>query len=372
MPVASGARRNTAPPLALAWVGLTIYATLYPFAGWLWPPGATLGNLLLLPWPRWYQRFDMLANLLAYMPLGALLYTAAVRQRARPLAGLGLALAVGALGSYGLEVLQQFLPQRVPSALDWLLNSLGALAGAVLAAVLHASGALARLRGALQRWFPERGAGLLLLLLWPVGLLFPAPVPLALGQLGGWLAERAQELTADTPWADAAIDALAAWAAAQEPLGPASEWLAVALGLLAPCLLAYAMTRPGWRRVVLALGAAVLALAVTTLSTALNFGPDHALAWRTPVTLPALLSGLAAALLLVPVGPRLAAGLGLVAVTGLVALVAQAPADPYFAQSLHGWEQGRFIRFHGVAQWVGWLWPYAAIVVLLGHVGRAR
>ena len=38
---------------------------------------------------------------------------------------------------------------------------------------------------------------------------------------------------------------------------------------------------------------------------------------------------------------------------------------PYFAQSLHGWEQGRFIRFHGAAQWVGWLWPYAAIVYLL-------
>ena len=42
-------------------------------------------------------------------------------------------------------------------------------------------------------------------------------------------------------------------------------------------------------------------------------------------------------------------------------LVAQAPADTYFAQSLQGWEQGRFIRFHGAAQWVGWLWPYAAI-----------
>ena len=26
--------------------------------------------------------------------------------------------------------------------------------------------------------------------------------------------------------------------------------------------------------------------------------------------------------------------------------------------SLQAWEQGRFIRFHGLAQWVGWLWPY--------------
>jgi hypothetical protein len=52
----------------------------------------------------------------------------------------------------------------------------------------------------------------------------------------------------------------------------------------------------------------------------------------------------------------------------LVAVLAQAPADAYFAQSLQGWEQGRFIRFHGAAQWVGWLWPYAAMGYLLGRV----
>ena len=62
---------------------------------------------------------------------------------------------------------------------------------------------------------------------------------------------------------------------------------------------------------------------------------------------------------------RVAAGFGLIALTALVMLVARAPADPYFAQSLQGWEQGRFIRFHGAAQWVGWLWPYAALTYLL-------
>jgi hypothetical protein len=49
-------------------------------------------------------------------------------------------------------------------------------------------------------------------------------------------------------------------------------------------------------------------------------------------------------------------------------LVAQAPDDPYFAQSLQGWEQGRFIRFHGAAQWVGWAWPYAALIYLLARL----
>jgi hypothetical protein len=62
--------------------------------------------------------------------------------------------------------------------------------------------------------------------------------------------------------------------------------------------------------------------------------------------------------------------LGFAALAVLVTLVARAPADPYYAASLQGWEQGRFIRFHGLAQWVGWLWPYAAMVWLLGRMAR--
>ena len=36
--------------------------------------------------------------------------------------------------------------------------------------------------------------------------------------------------------------------------------------------------------------------------------------------------------------------------------------------SLQAWERGRFIRFHGVAQWIGWLWPYAVLLHLLRRV----
>jgi hypothetical protein len=55
--------------------------------------------------------------------------------------------------------------------------------------------------------------------------------------------------------------------------------------------------------------------------------------------------------------------------SALVALVAQAPADPYLADSLQSWQQGRFIHFYGLAQWIGWLWPYGAIVWLLVRIG---
>ena len=114
----------------------------------------------------------------------------------------------------------------------------------------------------------------------------------------------------------------------------------------------------------------MLAFAVSTLSTALNFGPEHALAWWTPTTWQALALGVALAALAIGAGPRLSAGLGVAALTTLVVLVAQAPTDAYYAASLQGWEQGRFIRFHGMAQWVGWLWPYAAMAWLLSRLAQ--
>jgi hypothetical protein len=51
-----------------------------------------------------------------------------------------------------------------------------------------------------------------------------------------------------------------------------------------------------------------------------------------------------------------------------LSLLNQAPTSPYFAQTLAAWEQGRFIRFNGIAQWLGWLWPYAALVYVLARV----
>jgi hypothetical protein len=78
------------------------------------------------------------------------------------------------------------------------------------------------------------------------------------------------------------------------------------------------------------------------------------------------------ALALVPVPQRLVQGLALMALSVGVVLVSQAPADPYFAQNLQAWEQGRFVRFHGLAQWIGWLWPFATIGWLLSRLARAR
>jgi hypothetical protein len=324
-----------------------------------------------LPKTNWLLSFDITSNLLGYLPLGALLMLALRRSGWRVAPALVLALALPAALSYATEVLQHFVPGRVPAREDWLMNCAGAAAGALLALLLHALGVLDVWQALRGRWFVRDSAGALALLtLWPVGLLFPAPVPLGLGQVGERLREWLAQLLQDVPWASAVEDLLVAPAADVTPLRPLTEALIVALGLLAPCVVAYAVMPPGWRRIAIAAGALLLGVGGMTLSTVLNFGPSHALGWLAPSTLPGLGLGAVLALLAAALPRRMVAGAGLVALTGLVVGVAQAPADPYFAQSLQAWEQGRFVRFHGLAQWVGWLWPYAAIVWLLSRLNR--
>ena len=363
------ATRSTGLAMPAAWVyaALVVYASLYPFDDWRWPPGRLWLDMLALPWPRYRPAFDLWANLLGYLPLGLLVALATRRRSWAVLFGVLLP----ALLSYGAEVAQHFLPGRHPSLLDLSLNSAGALLGALLGVALRALGWGDRWRAWQTRWFERVGATpLLLLALWPVGLLFPAPVALGLGQIGPRLRPWLAGLLDGVPWAEPWLQALTTTAPKATP-SPAIELMITWLGLLAPCLVAFAVVAPGWRRAVLTAGAALLAIGVETLSTALNFGPDRALAWWTATTTPALLGALLGAVMLMALPSRLAAGVGLIVLTAQVILVTQAPVDPYFAQNLQAWEQGRFINLHGVAQWIGILWPYAALAWLLTRLGSS-
>ena len=60
----------------------------------------------------------------------------------------------------------------------------------------------------------------------------------------------------------------------------------------------------------------------------------------------------------------------LVVLTVHLALLNDAPTSAYFAQTLLVWEQGRFIRFYGLGQWLGWLWPFATLVYVLLRASR--
>lgn len=365
-------KRGSSVLLAGLYLLLLVYASLYPFDGWRWPAGASLLELARLSWPPWRDRFDEWANLLGYAPFGALLFVSGVRRHPSAARALLYAAAGSAATSYSLEFLQHFVPSRFPSLRDWTNNTAGGALGGVLAWFAHATGGLQALRQLGGRWFiPNTAGAIVLLVLWPFGLLAPATVPMGFGQIA----------TEVRPWLEWAVAAtpLESWfqpvpgpADTQRPLSALQEMCAIAAGLAAPCLLACVVTRAGWRRWIIAPVAVAIAAAVLTLSTALNFGPEHAWAWMTPKTTPALIIAVAVCLLAGWASARTCAALALVALTALVAIVSGAPSDPYYAASLQAWERGRFIRFSGVAQWVGLLWPYVTMAWLVAWLGRRR
>jgi VanZ family protein len=365
--------KTSAWPLAAAYALLVVYASLYPFAGWRdqeIPPW----DFLQAGWPKYWTAFDLVANVVGYIPLGFLLALSFMRRgnvryfATHPnVVGIVVAVLVGTTMSLLMEGVQNYLPSRVASNVDFGLNVAGTLVGAIAATALELAGAIDHWSRFRERWFiPEARGALVLLALWPFALLFPAAVPLGLGQVFERFETALAEWLEDTPFLE--------WIPLREielqPLVPAAELLCVALGAFVPCLLGYTVLRSMGRRAVFAIVAVALGTGVTALSAALSYGPTHAWAWMSlPVRL-GLVFGLLLALLMLPVPRRGCAAVLMVALVLHLSLLNQAPASAYFADTLQAWEQGRFIRFHGLAQWLGWLWPYVVLVYVLLRVSR--
>lgn len=371
------AHRSSAWPLSWVAGGLIVYATLHPLSGWHWPGWDAIR--WLLPKQSYEVMSDVTANLLGYLPFGLVLCLAWFRSGRGPLAAAWRTLLTASVMSYCLELLQHLLPGRVPSVTDWILNTVGAAWGILAALTLHALGLVDAWHRLRQRWFiPQAGHGLALLCLWPLGLLYPPPLPLGQGQIVPQLRLLLVELTQNTPWQDWFVpdDPLSLWSGmaggwTTGPWATELEALTVALGLVAPLCVAGALASQRTLRIVLMASLVLAGIAFTALSAALNFGPVHAFSW---VTLPAaagMLLGASAATLLVNRGRLTCAVLGIVVLIGLLVLVHQVPSDPYYAQTLQAWESGRFIRFHGLSRWFGLLWPFVALAWLLARlVGR--
>ena len=356
-------------PFSVAMLCLIVYASLYPFTDWR-DQGISPLNFLAAPLPKYWTGFDVAANVAGYAPLGFLLALSALRsRRAGWVVPVNWAISVAVLGAAALslcmETLQSYLPSRVPSNVDLALNILGAWLGACGAWALEKLGVVDSWSRFRARWFASDARGALaLLMLWPVALLFPAAVPMGLGQVFERLEMALAEALAATPFL--------AWLPVREielqPLVPGAELVCVALGALAPCLLAYCVIRSAWKRAAFALLTLCAGIAASALSAALSYGPAHAWAWLDLPVRVGLALAAVMALLLLPIRRRGAAAFALLALALQLSLLNQAPASAYFWQTLQTWEQGRFIRFNGIVQWLGWVWPYAALLYVLARL----
>ena len=342
--------------LLAVFAALTVYASLYPMEGWR-DPGVSPFAYLSAPWPRHITRFDIVVNVLGYVPYG-FLAAAALQPRLRGAAAFVAALASALVLTLILEALQSYLPARIASNLDALCNLLGAALGAAVAVRygprLLAEGPFARLR---QGAFLHGGAadlGLALMGLWLFIQLNPTTLLFGAGDLREFVGAR--EPRGERPGFFITIEALTA-----------------AANLTAASLLLSALAAPGAslrRQIAVLLGAA---LVVKTAAFAILLRAETVFAWLTPGAQIGLAVGVVVALAAVglPRGQRLIfAALLIMAATVLVNL---APPNPYLVASLKVWQQGHFLNFNGLTRLVSALWPFAALGYLMFLAGtRAR
>ncbi|CAG4891321.1 VanZ family protein [Paraburkholderia saeva] len=376
MSVKSWQRRPSAfARQALALYGaLIVYGSLYPFTGWR---SLGLGPLDFLfdPLPQYLTAFDVVTNVLGYMPFGALVVLA-VYPRCRGSLAVGVAFVLGALLSGTMEAIQTYLPTRVASNLDLAANALGALLGAALMA--PATGPLLD-RGVLRRmrflWFHRDAAALLgLALLWPFATMYPAP---RLFGVGDW--PRELWLRFDSTMQDALLAwtperwQVSAWPERVAAWLPDDAWeaLITALSLFAACALASLPVRDRAPRVRLLLTFVAVTLFVKVGATFLQSQTGLAFDWATPGALTGLLCGVLAGLLALSLPPAGRATLAAVALVLMLVFGNLLPVNPYFDIVLADWRQGRYLHFNGLARWLAWMWPYAALVWLAFSAERA-
>ena len=365
----------SATPSVFARIGLLIYlllivyASWYPFADWHnngLPPLAYLSS----PMPHYWTVFDLVTNIVAYIPFGVLMVFALYPHVRRIWAAM-LAIVAGILLSGVMEAVQTFLPSRVPSNLDLLTNTAGACLGA-LAGILLSHAFLEQSRFLLlrRRWFSiEASRGLIVLALWPLAQIYPQGHLFGHGQiapiLSDWLSD----------WLSMPID-LGALLRHDAELTIEQYWLSetiiTACGLTGAVLTLLCLLHGRAPKGALLMVLVALAIAFKSLSSALLFTPENAFAWLTPGAQGGLLIG---AIMLSGLAFAPATAQRRVAAVALIVsliVINAVPANPYFIATLQAWVQGKFLNFNGAAQFLSLLWPFFTLWFLLHPVHKLK
>ncbi len=206
-----------------ATVLVVTYGSLYPLKFGAAADLAHTWHHMIFDAGWWQGTGDVVANVLLFVPLGALSWLLLGRWAVAPWQRLAVLLLAGFLFGFALQVAQLWLPRRSPQLSDAVWNTLGLLAGVALASPLGA--ALARLAGRPRS--PQR-AGLALGALWLAATWWPLLPALSRRELRwGW-----QELQQGLQAAPAQVLVAAlAVAAVLHLLRPAAWRAAAALAL---------------------------------------------------------------------------------------------------------------------------------------------
>ncbi len=339
------------------YVLVLIYASLNPFLGWQFPRAFTL-----FTWPKYITFFDVFINVLAYLPLGALLASLLRRRwmtlrlaRPRLLACIG-AMALSMLLSTALESAQSFLPERVSSPLDVISNSFGGALGAMIVMLPIGRALIATV----MRWraahFAHRditGWGLLILAIWFVAQLNPAIPFFEAGLISP------TDPTNIDPTLNTAISAY-------DPLVLLPQAVGVALNVCAFALFVSLILHPK-KRVLMNIGIVLIAGLIAKLAmAALLLKASLFAASLSPATVIGLTSGILFFLFFSRVGYRWRAFWATLFVFagGVMTKLSSVYSALDETLKLFNWPYGQLANFASLTRWLNEIWPLAALMFL--------
>jgi VanZ family protein len=337
-----------------------VFLTLYPWLGWrgiVTEPWAFLSD----PWPKRWTTFDVVSNVVAYFPIGFLVVLLAARpvdrrnSRSEVLALVCSALLFGSGLSFLLECLQSWLPNRVPSKLDWLTNSFGTLLGACagvgltiwLQRGLHASSYMTA-RSSNTTWSqlsPGRlSLGLLTLLMWVIINANPQRLLFASGEVLELLSVEVHTLALfDSGILEAFI------VMAQMCIVSTIVWTAADKELTKRLLL------------VAAFGGGLMMKSVSSSWLVSEAEPFW---WLTPGAQAGLILGSLAVALLITLKALAQIRIALILLVAVTILVNLAPDNPFYDSMIERWDQGRWSSLHGLILSMAYIWPLIVLVYL--------
>lgn len=337
--------------LAIVYVVLLVCASLYPMSSWR-ILGLPVFDYLTAPWPRYFEAWEIIANIVGYMPLGFIMVSV-LPQGWTWKRQVAITVLCGALLSFCMETMQNFLPIRVSSNVDLFANSIGTLLGA-LAGVRWWHAVFAPGRGLMylrERYIADDGltgdVAMILIVLWVFVQLTPNQLLFTGGELRTLL-----NIASPLPFEP---NRLIKFETAQT----ASMMLAV--GLFAHCTLRASGPK-------LVIGLLLLGMGARLAGSACFFVPSNPLAWLTPGVQYGFFTGAALlfiALRLPKVAQHALAGASLLMASLLINMM---PESPYFLRNISGGSliirRANYPNFYALCRLVAAVWPFVALAYL--------
>ena len=339
------------------YVLLITYVSLTPFSGWH-VPETLPWTFLWQAWPKYFTRFDLAINFIAYLPFGLLLYAyrAPVSSRGRAIA---TSVLCGMLLSLTMEILQGFLLDRIASNLDFFFNSAGCASGALLSA-----------------WLGRHTTVEASLTLWRRDLFMPGhTIDIGLVLLCVWLIS---QLNPSIPFFGAGVvtDFPPSYGDGYDGQPPSEIPFAVGTALNFCGLGLFVATLMHTRTLVLAAVPVLTGIAFCLKLFAAHalLRPQVAAHWHSEETLTGLAIGV---VVLVPLSflrldRRIYVAAILILAGGMLSKIAGSYPSLSEVLRLFDWPYGQLLHFTGLTLYLNEIWPLLATIFLFWYGWRQR